>query len=126
MKETIIMIVLVVVVLLLMVVMPMLSRKKQQKELVEFQKKIGVGTKVMTAGGIIGTILSINENTGGEKEFTLETGEGNNKSTLTFNFRAIYSVISNPVAAAPAKVAEPVAVEEKAEEVAENVENKAE
>ena len=122
-KETIMLIVMVVIVLVVMIVLPMITNKKRQKALDEFQSKIGVGTKVMTAGGIIGTIIAINDNTGGEKEFTLETGDAGSKSTLTFNFRAIYSVISNPVVAqAEVKAEETPFVapaEEQAEEKAE-------
>ena len=125
-------IVLIVICVLLMVailVLPMFTNKKRQKAVQEMHKSISVGDTVKTVGGIVGKIAEIHNVSDTEKEFVLSTGIEGNKSLLTFDFNAIYQVMSKaaPVEETPAEAAAPaeeapaeVAAEATAEEKTEN------
>ena len=111
---------------LLMVAMYFMSsrnRKKQQRQQEDMFSRIGVGTEIKTIGGIIGTVVELDAQAG---TYVLETGSGNNKSTMKIDKLAIYTadVAGKPVVQeaaaeqAPAEeaVEEIVPVEEKVEE----------
>ena len=103
-------IVLIVVCVLLMVailVLPMFTNKKRQKAVQEMHNSISVGDTVKTVGGIVGKIAEIHQNDKNEKEFVLSTGIEGNKSLLTFDFNAIYQVMSKAAPAASKKEAAP-------------------
>ncbi len=48
-------------------------QRKRQKEIENFRNSLAVGSKVMTASGVHGTIKSLNE---GESYFTVEVAKG--------------------------------------------------
>jgi preprotein translocase subunit YajC len=52
-----------------------------------------VGDNVKTVGGVYGTVVEIVESA---NCFILETGKGDNKSTIIFDRNAIYEVESAP------------------------------
>ena len=82
-----------VALLVMLIVLPMISQKKRQKAVQELHNSISVGDKVKTVGGIVGVITAINEINALEKEFVLETGVEGSKSTMVFDFNAIYQVM---------------------------------
>lgn len=91
-----------VIIVLLIVYMVFSSKKRKKEAEAEQQKRDSLrpGSKIMTAGGIIGKIVSIDE-----ENFVLES-EG---TKLKFTKRAIYSIID-------------AVVDKKAEEKVEKVE----
>ena len=116
---SIIMIVIVVLLLVALIVLPMITNKKRQKQVQELHSSIAVGDTVKTVGGIVGKIVAINDVNAVDKEFVLETGIDGSKSTMVFDFNAIYQVMSKSGKPAEAKKEEvkPVEVaEEKVEE----------
>lgn len=118
--STIIMVVIVVLLLVALIVLPMITNKKRQKQVQELHNSIAVGDTVKTVGGIVGKIVAINDVNAVDKEFVLETGLDGSKSTMVFDFNAIYQVMSKSGKPAEAKKEEvkpvEVAVEEKVEE----------
>lgn len=68
----ILMIVALVVVFYLMMIRP---QQKRQKEIRKFRESLGKGSKVLTAGGIHGTIISFNEKS---KSYKIEIANGVN------------------------------------------------
>lgn len=67
---TILMIVLMFVILYFFMIRP---QQKKQKEIQKFRNSLQVGSRVMTAGGIYGTVKSLNE---GETYLTVEIAKG--------------------------------------------------
>lgn len=61
------------------------QRKKQATQEQEKKSRICAGTTVITIGGIIGNVISVDHN---EKSFVLET----NGSLIKFDMRAIYQM----------------------------------
>ena len=118
--STIIMVVIVVLLLVALIVLPMITNKKRQKQVQELHNSIAVGDTVKTVGGIVGKIVAINDVNAVDKEFVLETGLDGSKSTMVFDFNAIYQVLSKSGKPAEAKKEEvkpvEVAAEEKVEE----------
>ena len=118
--STIIMVVIVVLLLVALIVLPMITNKKRQKQVQELHNSIAVGDTVKTVGGIVGKIVAINDVNAVDKEFVLETGLDGSKSTMVFDFNAIYQVMSKSGKPAEAKKEEvklvEVAAEEKVEE----------
>ena len=118
--STIIMVVIVVLLLVALIVLPMITNKKRQKQGQELHNSIAVGDTVKTVGGIVGKIVAINDVNAVDKEFVLETGLDGSKSTMVFDFNAIYQVMSKSGKPAEAKKEEvkpvEVAAEEKVEE----------
>ncbi|MCH5164545.1 MAG: preprotein translocase subunit YajC [Clostridiales bacterium] len=72
-----------------MIVMPMFSNRKRQKEVNEMLDTINVGDEIMTIGGIMGKVVELKTHESGEKLMVIETGEGNNKMTMTFTIQAL-------------------------------------
>lgn len=118
--STIIMVVIVVLLLVALIVLPMITNKKRQKQVQELHNSIAVGDTVKTVGGIVGKIVAINDVNAVDKEFVLETGLDGSKSTMVFDFNAIYQVMSKSGKPTEAKKEEvkpvEVAAEEKVEE----------
>lgn len=113
-------IVLIVICVLLMaaiLILPMFTNKKRQKAVQEMHNSISVGDTVKTVGGIVGKIAEIHNVSDKEKEFVLSTGIEGNKSLLTFDFNAIYQVMSK---AAPAETTEVAPAETATDDNAEN------
>lgn len=117
-KNTIIMIVVVVLLLVALIVLPMITNKKRQKQVQELHNSIAVGDTVKTVGGIVGKIVAINDVNAVDKEFVLETGLDGSKSTMVFDFNAIYQVMSKAAKPAEDKKEEAKAEVEPAEVVA--------
>lgn len=84
---------LILIAILLVVMFFMSSRtRKQQREAAEFRNNLTVGTKVMTASGMIGTIVDVDETT---DQVTIESFPG---SPTTWLRAAISKKIDEPVA----------------------------
>ncbi|MBR2971161.1 MAG: preprotein translocase subunit YajC [Clostridia bacterium] len=85
----IMLIILFAVIILVMFVMPIFTRRKQQKEVNETFEKLSVGDEVLTAGGIMGVVVEVKTHESGEKLMVIETGEGENKTTMTLIIQAL-------------------------------------
>ncbi|MEU4362899.1 preprotein translocase subunit YajC [Promicromonospora sp. NPDC023987] len=84
---------LILVAILLVVMFFMSSRtRKQQREAAEFRNNITPGTKVMTASGMIGTVIDVDEST---DQVTIESFPG---SPTTWLRAAISKKVEEPVA----------------------------
>lgn len=84
---------LILVAILLVVMFFMSSRtRKQQREAAEFRNNLVVGTKVMTASGMIGTVIDVDDST---DQVTIESFPG---SPTTWLRAAISKKIDEPVA----------------------------
>ena len=84
---------LILVAILLVVMFFMSSRtRKQQREAAEFRNNLTVGTKVMTASGMIGTVIDVDEET---DQVTIESFPG---SPTTWLRAAISKKIEEPLA----------------------------
>lgn len=90
---TIVMVVILVVVLVGMMIVPIFSRRKQKKEVDQMMTGFGPGAVIKTVGGIIGKVISVNEISPVEKQMVIETGVGDNKTTMTFDTAALYQVL---------------------------------
>ena len=64
------------------------KRKEQQEKELEKRNSIKAGFKVTTIGGILGTVVEVNDE---ENWFILETGSSENSCHLKFDKVAIYS-----------------------------------
>ena len=70
MMPMLIMLVLMFVIMYFFMIKP---QKKRQKEIQEFRNKLAVGTRVVTNGGLYGTVKNLNE---GEPYLTIEVSKG--------------------------------------------------
>ena len=76
------------VIVVLFIVMTIFNSRQRKKQMAEEQKKkdsLCTGTKVITIGGIIGEVVSVNNE---ENSFVLKTGT----CEITFDKRAIYQM----------------------------------
>ncbi|MBD5131738.1 MAG: hypothetical protein HDT28_03980 [Clostridiales bacterium] len=122
---TIVFVVLLVVLILALLVVPMFTNKKRAKQTEELHRSLHPGDRIKTVGGIIGTIKEIRQVSPVDKEMVIETGEGDNKTTMVLDIQALYQVLSRSNTSIP--VAEEAPVEEKVEEtVVANIPEKAE
>lgn len=84
---------LILVAILLVVMFFMSSRtRKQQREAAEFRNNLTVGTKVMTASGMIGTVVDVDDS---NDQVTIESFPG---SPTTWLRAAISKKIEEPLA----------------------------
>lgn len=121
-STTIIMLVLLAIMVVVLIVLPMFTNKRRNKAINDLHSSLRPGDIIKTVGGIVGTIKEIKDISPVDKEMVVETGVGDNKSTMVFDVQAVYQVLSK--ADAPVAPAEPfneTATEEKAEEVNEEV-----
>ncbi|MCL2798320.1 MAG: preprotein translocase subunit YajC [Firmicutes bacterium] len=93
---TIVMMVVLVVFVAAMFIWPMFSRKKNSTQANELYANLAPGDKVMTIGGIIGTIVEIEELSPVDKKILIETGAEGQKTTLWLDIKGIYQNISKP------------------------------
>ncbi len=100
---TIIFIVLLVVLVIALLVVPMFTNKKRAKQTDELHRSLQPGDLIKTVGGIIGTIKEIRQISPTDREMIIETGEGDNKTTMTFDIQALYQVMSRSSTIVPAK-----------------------
>ncbi len=97
---------LLVVLVVVLLVVPMFTNKKRAKQTTELHNSLRPGDVIKTVGGIIGTIKEVREVSPSDKEMVIETGDGDNKTTMVFDIQALYQIVSR--AAEPiAPVAEP-------------------
>ncbi|MCL2862275.1 MAG: preprotein translocase subunit YajC [Firmicutes bacterium] len=75
------------------VVLPIFTNKKRRQQVENLHSSLRVGDKIMTVGGIIGTILKINKISPVDTEILIETGEGDNKTPLLIDVKALYQVL---------------------------------
>ncbi len=87
-----IMLVLLGLIFVVMFIIPMFQKKKD-KEKLDLRDTLSEGDVIITIGGIVGTVISVNTTPTG-KQFTIETGEEGRKSTMTFDIQALYNFIS--------------------------------
>jgi len=81
-----------------MIVMPILTRKRQGGQINELYSNLRVGDKIMTIGGIIGTVVEIKEKSPVDKEILIKTGEVGNETILLIDIKAIYQNLTRPAA----------------------------
>lgn len=117
---------------LFLIISPFLMKAKNKKEMEKAQQMIDSikkGDQVMTAAGVVGKVVSI-ENKLDMKLVTIETGDEKHKGYMTMDINAIYANLSNPVIEAVStknenkkdeKVEEPI----QDEKIEENVNDKA-
>lgn len=90
-------IVLIVVVLavfvVFMFVMPMFNRRKADSQYKVMLDNVKTGYKIKTIGGIIGTVVDVDNTNPAQKLVTIETGMGNNKATMQIDINAVYQVL---------------------------------
>ncbi|MCM1043636.1 MAG: preprotein translocase subunit YajC [Corallococcus sp.] len=83
------MIIIMAVLFIGLIVYMVISSKKQKKAAAEREKQIQIGAKIVTIGGIVGEIIELDE-----QNFVLLTGSGENKTTMKFVRRAMYSLVN--------------------------------
>lgn len=87
------------VLVLFLIVSPFLMRAKNKKEMEKAQQMIDSikkGDQVMTAAGVIGKVISI-DNKLDMKVITIETGDEKHKGYMTMDINAIYANLSNSI-----------------------------
>ncbi len=102
--QTVILIVLLVVMVIVLVFLPMIGNKQRAKTTAALHSSLGPGDVIKTVGGIVGVIKEINDISPVDKEMVVETGVGDNKSTMVFDIQAVYQVVKkvyNPPAPEP-------------------------
>lgn len=67
-------------------------QQRQRKKMAEMQREIGPGSEVMTGGGLIGTVVSVDDE---KDQVVLEVAPG---VTNTYVRRAVVNVLSSPSA----------------------------
>lgn len=91
------MIVICVVLFAALIVFQFISKKRNKKAGDSFQEMLDSlekGDKVYLISRLVATVVRVEEGPGGDKFVIVETGEEGRKSTLTFDIKAIYSVLS--------------------------------
>ena len=81
--------VLIGVLLIVMLVMPMFTNKKKQKEINDMFDSLKVGDEIMTIGGVMGTVVELKTHESGEKLMVIATGEGEQKTLMTYTVQAL-------------------------------------
>lgn len=113
---------LLVVLVVVLLVVPMFTNKKRAKQTMDLHNSLMPGDVIKTVGGVIGTIKEIRQVSPTDREMIIETGTGDNKTTMTFDIQALYQILE--------RVARPetsdVFSSDKAESEAEHVETVAE
>ena len=74
----------------LMIVMTIVPQRKQKKKMAEMLGSIAVGDKIMTIGGFVGTIVSIDTE---NERYVINVGTEENPSNVTIIKNAIRSKI---------------------------------
>ena len=72
----------------LLIVMTVIPQRKQKKKQAEMMSSIGVGDKIMTIGGIVGTIKEIVE---GADRYIIDVGTDEQPNLMIFVKQAIRS-----------------------------------
>ena len=93
---TIVIIVAVVLVFVGMIIMPMFTKKRQNNQVNDLYSNLSSGDEVMTIGGIVGTVIKIEETSPVDKKILIETGAEGNKTTIWLDIKGIYQNLSKP------------------------------
>ncbi len=104
--QTIIMLVLLAVMIIVLIVLPMFTNKRRNKAINDLHSALRPGDVIKTVGGVVGTIIEIKDISPVDKEMVIETGVGDNKSTMVFDVQAVYQIISKADAPASEPFAE--------------------
>lgn len=92
--------VLVGVLLIVFMILPIFTQRRNNKKYKEMIEKIHIGDEVKTIGGIVGRVVEILDKSETEKYMVIETGVGDNKSTMVFDMNAVLNVV-NPAIQPP-------------------------
>lgn len=116
------MIIICVVLFAALLVFQYISKKRSKKAGDSFQDMLNSlekGDKVYLISRLVATVVRVEEGLGGDKFVIVETGDEGRKSTLTFDIKAIYSILSKANAKSTDSIEEKVeeSASEKAEEV---------
>lgn len=84
-------IVIIAVTIVAFVLMLVIPNRKQKKQAEEMMSKLAVGSIVTTIGGIVGTVVQLDE-----KNIWLATGNDENRCVMQFVRQAIHSVSPAP------------------------------
>ena len=93
------------------------SKKKSQENSENQKNSLNPGDKIMTVGGIVGTIVEVLSLDKG-KEIIIETGSEDRKTTMTLDISAIYIITERGELS---KAAMELAAQKKADEEAERL-----
>ena len=111
--QTLIPIIIIVVLLVAFFVWSFISQRKKQKNFNETIAAVRPGSKVKTIGGIVGTVVEVDDEEG---TFVLRTGDSaGNESYMKFDKQAIYQTDAKPEPAAEKKEKEEAPAEAPAE-----------
>lgn len=88
-----------------MILLMIIPQRKQKKKAQEMMSKLAVGSVITTIGGIVGEVIQLDD-----QYIWIETGTGDNKSTMQFLRQAIHSIA--PAPGSPEAIAQEKAVEE--------------
>lgn len=105
-KDNWLLLVLVGVLLIVFMILPIFTQRRNNKKYKEMIDKIHIGDEVKTIGGVVGTIIEIQDKSETEKYMVLETGIGDKKSTMVFDMNAILNV-TNPAIVPQDTIEEP-------------------
>jgi preprotein translocase subunit YajC len=97
-KDNWVFLVLVGVLLIVFMVLPIFTQNRDKKKYKAMIDKIRLGDEIKTIGGIVGKIIEIKDISATEKQIVIETGAGDNRSTLVLDMNAIFSVINPTIA----------------------------
>lgn len=113
----------VIGIIVLMIVMNIISQRKQSKQINEMLARMEIGAKVMTRGGLIGTIVEINVD-----NLILDIGTATSSTLITIDRNSVYYVYPSEekVEEITETASEEIVAEEVVEEVVETVEDKVE
>ena len=111
--QTLIPIIIIVVLLVAFFVWSFISQRKKQKNFNETIAAVRPGSKVKTIGGIVGTVVEVDDEEG---TFVLRTGDSTgNESYMKFDKQAIYQTDAKPEPAAEKQEKEEAPAEAPAE-----------
>ena len=112
----------VIGIIVLMIIMNIVSQRKQNKQINEMLARMDKGVKVMTRGGLIGTIVELDVET-----LILDIGTATSSTLITISRNSVYYVYptEEPVEETSTEVEE-ILTEEPTEEVVETVDSKEE
>ena len=115
-------------IIIVMIVFLVISRKRQKKEFNSYEDMLNSlepGDKVYLISRLVAYVVCVDTLPNGDKLVTVETGLEDRKSTLTFDIKAIHSVLAKANAASTQKVEEQVE-EVKVEEQPQSIEDASE
>jgi preprotein translocase subunit YajC len=78
-----------------MFVMPLFTKRKKN-QVNDLYANLAVGDKIMTIGGIIGTVIEIKERSPNDKDLLIETGSEGSKTTIWLDLKGLYQNLSKP------------------------------